>query len=55
LRRGSVVRHAWLKDIRDDGFARDILLETTSVVGYQLHLTLVSFDRKNDSPAPLTK
>jgi hypothetical protein len=46
FRSGSVVRHAWLKDIGDDGFARDIMLETSSVVGYELHLVLLSVDRK---------
>ncbi len=46
FRSGSVVRHARLKGIGEDGFARDILLETTSVVGYQLHLVLLSVDRK---------
>jgi hypothetical protein len=45
LRQGSVIRNAWLKEIDNDGFARDILLETTSVVGYQLHMTLVSVER----------
>lgn len=45
-RSGSVVRRAWLKEIGADGFARDILLETSSVVGYQLHLVLLSVDRK---------
>jgi hypothetical protein len=46
-RQGSVVRNAWLKDIDDRGFARETLLETTSIVGYQLHLTLLHADLKD--------
>jgi hypothetical protein len=53
LQNGSVVRRAWLKQIGDDGVAKEIQLETTSVIGYQLHLELQSFDRKSAN-APAT-
>jgi hypothetical protein len=51
FRQGAVVRNAWLKDIDDRGFARDTLLETTSIVGYQLHLTLLNGDLKTTANA----
>lgn len=46
-RDGAIVRRAALNAIGDDGVARDILLETTSLIGYQLHLILVSMERKD--------